>query len=223
MSSAPKRAAPKRERELVIEAAIFRLRSNVALVSLAPRLRAMKGLVALQAKVRGDRARAVHVARARSGEALVCPFVASSSEVAECMVNAATLTEGDVCFDLGCGDGAICLEALSRGGRILVRGFDIDPLLVSAARRRCEQFKDRVVITECDILNVDLSSASVIFIFLVPSCLTVLEPRLRTALDSGSRIICYKYGVPSWIAVSTFSTEDVIRQGGRESVYLYVQ
>ena len=124
MSSAPKRAAPKRERELVIEAAIFRLRSNVALVSLAPRLRAMKGLVALQAKVRGDRARAVHVARARSGEALVCPFVASSSKVAECMVNAATLTEGDVCFDLGCGDGAgrkvrslwICQETLLTHG-----------------------------------------------------------------------------------------------------------
>jgi len=182
----------------------------------------MKGLVALQAKVRGDRARAVHVARARSGEAIICPFVASSSEVAECMVNAAKLVEGDVCFDLGCGDGAICLEALSRSAGIQVYGFDIDPVLVSTAKRRCEQYGERAIFTEGDILNVDLSTASVIFIFLVPSCLEVLEPRLRASLDSGCRIICYKYGFPSWnAAVTTFNTEDVLKKGGQESVYLY--
>ena len=180
----------------------------------------------LQAKFRGDRAREIHVARANTGAAFVCPFVSSSPEVVRSMVDAAELTERDIVVDLGCGDGSILLDASRRGlTGLSLTGIDIDPVLVATARRRLSEACCHVEIFEQDIIDYDLSRATVVFTFLVPNCMEALSTRLKTQLTTGSRIIAYKFGLPSqdgWLIEKTWDVEDVIKSGGRASVYLYL-
>ena len=56
--------------------------------------------------------------------------------------------------------------------------------------------------------------------FLVPSCLKVLSPKLQTAMSAGSRIVTYHYPLPAddgWIPVATRETEDVVNVRNRDS------
>lgn len=179
--------------------------------------------LALQKKYRGDRARFLHVARARTGACLVCPFIACSATVVDCMIKAAKLCEGDTCFDLGCGDGAICLCVASlKVPGLTIKGVDIDSVLCDVARRRCHAFRDSVVIEQQDIMEVDLQQASVIFTFLVPSCMATLAETKFLNLRNGVRIVAYKYPLPvsSWTPIAVFETEDVLSQRGAQ-VFVY--
>ena len=184
---------------------------------------AAEGLARLQAKFRGDRSRAVHGARAREGAQLVCPYVASSPSVCEALVNAAELVPGDVCFDLGCGDGSVLVEAAKRGvANLSLHGVDIDHVLVATAKRRLAEFQ-QVLVEERDILDLDLQNASVVFTFLVPECMSVLSGRFRASLRPGTRICCYKFGLPGWTADATWAVEDVMKPvGGEALVYRYI-
>lgn len=183
----------------------------------------MNGFVKLQARFRGERAREVHVKRALRREVFVCPFVASSKHVADTMVAAASIQQGDIVYDLGCGDGQLCLTVAElEVTEVQIFGFDIDNVLVETAKRRCSQYGDMVSIINQDILCVNFGAASVIFTFLVPSCMEVLKDIFRERLNKGTRIVCYKYGLPEWVPVSTFTTEDVLKSNCEERVYLYV-
>lgn len=180
----------------------------------------------LQKRFRGDRARELHVSRARAGAEMVCPFVASSDAVVDCMIRAAHLSEGDVCLDLGCGDGAICLGV----GRLQVPGLticgiDIDGVLCETARRRCHTFRDCVTIEQKDILDVDIqqAKATVVFTFLVPSCMATLAEQKFRNLSAGVRIIAYKFPLPApWVPTAVLSTEDVLSARGAE-VFVYLK
>ena len=176
----------------------------------------------LQAKFRGDRSRALHVARARKGEKFVCPFVASSKAVSECLVDAAVLKPGDVCLDLGCGDGSVLLEIAKRGVvDVRILGVDIDALLVATAKRRLGGYPF-VTVDVADISDVDLRLASVIFTFLVPSCMAVLSDRFRADCAQSTRIICYKFPLPDWEHIESWEVEDVINPQTSARVYKYI-
>ena len=75
---------------------------------------------------------------------MVCPFVATNATAAAAMVRlAGDVRPGQVVLDLGCGDGAVLVEAV-RGMRGLaegeegreVVGVELDGVLANTARRR---------------------------------------------------------------------------------------
>lgn len=106
-------------------------------------LEGQEKLAKLQAMFRGKRERSTHVVWAKEGRP-VCPFIRTPHHTVEEMAHRARVAEGDVVYDLGCGDGAITLGLLGvlRGAGIPqgVRfvGFDIDTVHLSTARRGAE-------------------------------------------------------------------------------------
>ena len=109
----------------------------------------------------------------------VCPFVAASARVVDSLIELAQISNNDVVLDIGSGDGAILVHIAARL-QVPCIGIEIDEILCRTALRRAREasLSTFVDIVAADALYVDPSLASVITIFLVPSCLEVLSPKL---------------------------------------------
>jgi ubiquinone/menaquinone biosynthesis C-methylase UbiE len=127
----------------------------------------------------------------------------------------APVTLSDIVYDLGSGDGRLLFEALEKGAGNCV-GIDLDSKLISAAREEAENKKvaNRITFIEDDILNVNLSKASVIFYYLFPSASAALRPKFEKELKTGTRIVVEDFEIPGWKPVE-------VRRKGYSAFYLY--
>jgi SAM-dependent methyltransferase len=120
-------------------------------------------------------------------------YVPTPHDVVERMLEIAKVTKDDVVYDLGCGDGRIvCIAAKKYGCK--AKGFDIDPRRVAEARENVKKYgvEHLVTIEEKDIFTLDLSEASVITLYLLPSLNVKLIPQLEK-LKPGSRIVSHDF------------------------------
>ena len=145
----------------------------------------------LQAVFRGSRSRAIHGRRARSRESIVCPYYASSEAVAKCMIEIGTITSNDLVVDLGSGAGHLLIP-ICQLTRATCVGYEIDAVLCATASRKSSWLRDcaSIDIVQDDIINANLTTASVVCMFLVPSCCKVLSKKVRDECRKGTRIIC---------------------------------
>src|SRR4029453_3777423 len=109
------------------------------------------------------------------------------------------VTNKDTVFDLGCGDGRIVITAAkkfgARGG-----GIDIDKDRISEPGRtpRDAGVASLVRFEQADILNADVSTATVVTLYLVSSSNLKLRPLLTKQLPPGARIVSHAFGMGDW-------------------------
>jgi uncharacterized protein (TIGR03000 family) len=111
-------------------------------------------------------------------------------KVVDALLRLAKVTEKDVLWDLGCGDGRIPVTAAKKFG-CKAYGFDIDPERVNDSRANARKHKvERLVtIEQRDIFKLDLSEdPTIVTLYLLPRLNAKLLPQLRK-LPPGSRVI----------------------------------
>jgi len=120
-------------------------------------------------------------------------YVPTPQEVVDKMLEMAEIKEGDVVYDLGCGDGRIVVTAAKRYG-VKAYGFDINPKRVreSLENVRKNNVGHLVTIAQEDIFTLDLSQANVVTLYLLPSLNVKLMPQLEK-LKPGSRIVSHDF------------------------------
>lgn len=120
-------------------------------------------------------------------------YVPTPNDVVAKLLETAQVKKTDVVYDLGCGDGRIVVTAAKKFGCKAV-GFDIDPQRVREARENVAKagVGDLVEIRQEDIFKLDLSPASVVTLYLLPSLNVKLIPQLEK-LKSGSRIVSHDF------------------------------
>jgi SAM-dependent methyltransferase len=130
-------------------------------------------------------------------------FVPTPAPVVSRMMELARVGEGDVVYDLGCGDGRIVVAAAKRGARKVV-GVDIDPERVAEARAavKAAGVGDRARIVEGDLFEQDLSDASVVTLYLLPELNLRLRPKLLE-LKPGTRIVSHAFDMGDWTPEQT--------------------
>ncbi len=146
-------------------------------------------------------------------------YVPTPHEVVEIMLRLADVQEDDVVYDLGCGDGRIVIAAAQKAGCKAV-GYDIDPERVRESKENVKKagVEELVTIEEKDIFDLDLSDASVITLYLLPSLNVRLIPQLRK-MKPGSRIVSHDFNMAG-VTPDVEATVNT-RQGGTRKVYLW--
>jgi len=137
------------------------------------------------------------------------------------MLAMAQVTRADVVYDLGCGDGRLVITAAKRYGARGV-GVDIDPALIAQSRANAkkEGVDGLVEFRQQDALTVDLSSASVVTLYLLTEANLQLRPRLQTQLKPGSRVVSHQFGMGDWVPTRTETITDHL--GTTRLLYLWV-
>lgn len=127
------------------------------------------------------------------------PFITTPEEVVERMLSLAGTGAGDFVVDLGSGDGRIVIAAARKfGARGL--GVDLDARLVALSRdnARAAGVSGRVAFEQRDVLLTDLRNATVVTLYLLPSIIDRLQPKLLDELRPGSRIVSHAFAMVGW-------------------------
>ncbi len=149
------------------------------------------------------------------------PFVPTPQPVVDEMLRLARPTSNDVIYDLGSGDGRIIITAAQQYGARGV-GIDINPDLVQRSRNRAEEagVTDRVSFQQQDLFQTDLSEASIVTLYLLPSVNMRLLPKLLQELRPGTRIVSHNYDFGDWKPERVVQVES--SSGGQHTVYYWV-
>ncbi len=133
-------------------------------------------------------------------------WVPTPQELVEKMLDMAKVTPQDLVIDLGSGDGRNVIAAAKRGARAI--GFEFNPDMVALSRRRAKEagVADRATFVEGDMFEADISKATVLALFLLPSNLDKLAPKFLT-LKPGTRIVNNTFNVTGWDADASETIE----------------
>lgn len=128
------------------------------------------------------------------------PFVRSTPEVIDRMLELADVKPGDVVYDIGSGDGAIIIRAAKKYG-VKGVGIEIDQDLVLKARNNAfrEQVEHLVEFRAQDAFTADVSPATVVTLYMLPDFNAKLRPMLDRQLKPGSRVVSHDYPIQGWV------------------------
>lgn len=129
----------------------------------------------------------------------LAPFVPSPQVVVERMLEAAGVKPGDTIYDLGSGDGRIVITAAQKF-RAKAVGVEISEALVRQTRERIKQegLEGRVQIVHGHLLELDLSPADVVTLYLLTSSNEQLRPNLERYLKPGARVVSHDFQMRGW-------------------------
>ena len=127
------------------------------------------------------------------------PYVPTPDPIVRTMLELARVTDRDVVYDLGCGDGRIIVRAAERCGARGV-GVDIDPRRIQECKANARRAKvgDRVKFLEQSLFTVDVSEATVVALYLLPWMNAQLRPKLLAELRPGARIVAHMFPISQW-------------------------
>lgn len=154
----------------------------------------------------------------------LAPFITTPIVVVDKMLQLGRVNEDDVVYDLGCGDGRIVILAAKKYGARGV-GIDIDPERIkeSRANAREEGVDDRIEFRLQDVMKADISSATVITLYLIPESNKLLRPLLERQLKPGTYVVSHNYEIPGWEAKEVHFVTIMDEERKDHSIFVYLR
>jgi len=144
-------------------------------------------------------------------------YIPTPKNIVRQMLLLARLRQGELLYDLGAGDGRILIEGAREFGARCV-GVEIDPERIVRLKERLAATKVEAKIIEGDLMQIDLSDADVVAIYLSDSVNARLAPKLSRELKPGARVVSLDYSLPGWKLEKETS---VTSAGLSRQIYLY--
>jgi hypothetical protein len=126
-------------------------------------------------------------------------WVPTPQAVVDKMLDLAHVAPTDFVIDLGSGDGRTVITAAKRGARAM--GIEFNPDMVELSKRNAAAagVSDKATFVKADLFETDLSKATVITMFLLPTINMQLRPKLLE-LKPGTRIASNSFTMEDWEA-----------------------
>ncbi len=123
----------------------------------------------------------------------------STPAITTAMLELAGVTQRDVVYDLGCGDGRVVITAAQKYGARGV-GIDIDPERIKEARENARKagVTGKVKFLNEDLFESDIRDATVVQLYLYPWVNLKLRPKLLRELKPGTRIVSHSHDMGDW-------------------------
>jgi precorrin-6B methylase 2 len=150
----------------------------------------------------------------------LAPYVPTPQDVVDRMLAVAQVTSNDVVYDLGSGDGRIVITAAKKYGARGV-GIDIDSERIAESRRNARDAGVTALVEfrRGDILQADVSKATVVTLYLVSSANMKLRPLLTRQLPAGARVVSHAFAMGDWAPEKVERFKDA--QGDDRAIYLW--
>jgi hypothetical protein len=134
--------------------------------------------------------------RGQSGKDVV--WIATQDALVVKMLNAAQVSDKDLVYDLGAGDGIIPITAAKKFGARAI-GIEYNPRLVKLAQDNALRsgVADKVKIIQGDIFVEDFSQASVVTLYLLEELNARLRP-LILKMRPGTRVVSNTFSMGDW-------------------------
>ena len=134
-------------------------------------------------------------------------WVPTPQALVDKMLDMAKVTPNDFVIDLGSGDGRTVITAAKRGATAM--GIEYNPDMVELSKRNAakEGVSAKATFVQADLFKADLSKATVITMFLLPSINMQLRPSILN-LKPGTRIVANTFTMEDWDADETQSVTD---------------
>jgi predicted RNA methylase len=149
----------------------------------------------------------------------LAPYVASPQEIIDVMLESAGVRPGETVYDLGCGDGRIVVTAVKKFSAKAV-GVELNPELARSASDMIYRLglQNHASIVRGNLLDVDISPADVVTLYLLTSSNETLRPKLEKSLKPGARVVSHDYAVRGWKPVRV---EEMVVHGRTHKIYVY--
>jgi ribosomal protein L11 methylase PrmA len=128
-------------------------------------------------------------------------FVPTPPEVVAAMLKLAKVGPKDVVYDLGSGDGRIPISAVKDYNADRAIGIDIDPQRIKEATANLASSGitgNRVRFLNQDLFTTDISEATVVTLYLLPTLNLKLLPKFQKELKPGTRIVSHSFDMGDW-------------------------
>lgn len=134
-------------------------------------------------------------------------FVPTSHEAVDAMLKVSKVGKDDVVYDLGSGDGRIPIMAVQKYNAARAVGIDINPERIreAEANLKAAGVGDRVRFRNEDLFEANISEATVVTLYLLPSLNLKLLPKLLAELKPGTRIVSHAFDMGSWKPAQTLN------------------
>ncbi|MGH9662248.1 MAG: SAM-dependent methyltransferase [Bryobacteraceae bacterium] len=149
----------------------------------------------------------------------LAPFLPAPQIIVDRMLESARLKPGEVVYDLGAGDGRILITAAQKYRARAIGVELMESLFRNTVRRITSLGLDtQVKMIHGNAMNVDLSPADVVTVFLLTSSNERLKPNFEKYLKPGARVVSYAFEIPGWEAARV---ETVQLEGRVHNIYVY--
>lgn len=140
------------------------------------------------------------------------PWWKTNKRTARAMCRLAKVGKKDIIYDLGSGTGTALIIAAKEFGAKGV-GIEIDPLryCFSSILLHSNILSDRIQFFRKNFFDVDISKATVVFVYLVPKALEKLKPKFLRELRSGTLLVSFRYKI----------SLPLVRYDKENDIYLY--
>lgn len=130
----------------------------------------------------------------------LAPFIPSSLNVVRRMLSLAKTRPDDVVYDLGCGDGRVLFMAIQEFGVKTAVGYELNQHLVETMQQKIENEKleSRVTVYQQDLMDANISNATVIVLYLTALGNDRLRTKLSTEAKPGTRVVSHYFTFTGW-------------------------
>lgn len=131
------------------------------------------------------------------------PYVPSSDETIEMLLEMTEITSDDTVVDLGCGDARVLIHLCQATGCRGI-GVEIDPELIAQAQERIAAVSPlRIDIIECSIFDDSIprllhEEATLVWLYQLPEVCTRLLPIFSSLPNSSLRVASNTFQMPGW-------------------------
>jgi len=151
------------------------------------------------------------------------PWWRTDQKTARAACKLANISDKDIVYELGSGDGEFILTAASEFHAKKAIGIEIDHsrYYVSKLRRHIMASPlggkkkmgnvTRATFVRSDFKNVNISDATVVYFYLVPAVIKRIMPKLKKELKPGTRIVSYRY----------VTSLKLTREDKKNNIYIY--
>ena len=138
-------------------------------------------------------------------------------EIVKSMLELAKVNSKDKVYDLGCGDARILIMAAKEFGAKRAVGYEIRQDLCEDSKNeiRRQHLQKRISVIKGNLLDANISEASVITLYLYPTANEILRPKLEKETKFGTRVVSHEHVIETWQIAET-------KEYSGETLYLYI-